>query len=356
LISVRLSEATVDRVAFTLDRSEGESLDITYASESLALLPHGDAALVAALPLALAAREPLRVELAVSSRLRSAVATIQDVYSVWWRSPESKISVETASTKPMRRGDRHGGVFSYDIASFHLALAPDSPDLLFAVDADLPPGIDGDRAGPTGDVPLVSTNLAEIAGAFGLDWHADYRGAALASVAHVVADLGRVDLPAPFSVHYLFPWGSHAMLDPLWSGDALEVCHRHVDVDWVDRLRLVAGEPGVVEHMRACTVEEAPSACGRCRGCLYLAAALQVIGRGGERPVDLEAVRDLDLAHYTALADTAVLLRHADRSTDLDLVEAVESAVRRLGPDDVRWPDNWFSYLAELGAERVGGS
>lgn len=351
MITVRQAEPSGDRVAFTLERSDGASWDLIHASEDLALRATGDAAVVAALPLAMAAREPLRVELEVSARLHAALDTVQDVLSVWWRSPESRITVDAVVGDPEPRGDRHGGVFSHDLASFHLALAPSAPDLLLEVDADLPAGFSRpDSAGPGGAPAVVSTNLARVGADFGLDWDAQYRGAALASVAHAVTDLGRIDLPAPYSVHYLFPWGSHTVLDPLWSGDGLDVRHRHAEVDWVQRLDLVATEPGALDGVRACHRPSAQGPCRRCRGCLFLVAGLRVLGQAGDRPLDLDALRALDLTHYTALADTAVLLRHAKRSADAPLVEALEAAVRRLEADEVRWPDNWFAYLGELGS------
>lgn len=351
MITVRLSEDSGERVCFVLDRSDGASIPLTYRSATLRLAASGDAALVAALPLAMAAREPLTIEMPVTPLLWAAVPTIMDVHAVWWRSPDVVIPVEADVVDPESRGTRHGGVFSQDLASFHLALAPDPPDLLFAVDADLAPDVDLEPVGPSGVVPVVATNLAEIGAGYGLGWHERYRGAALASVAHVLTDLGRVDLPAPFSVHYLFPWGSHAVLDPLWSGNGLEVRHRHAETDWIDRLRLVAGDHAALEGVRACQREQGQEPCGTCRGCLYLAAGLRVVKGDGAAPADLDALATLDLRHYTALADTAVLLRHADRSTDADLVQALEAAVRRLDPGDVQWPDNWFAYLAELGSD-----
>lgn len=349
MITVRRGEATDERVVFTVDRSDGPSRELVYESSALALTADGDAAAVAALPLAMSAREPLRLEMPVSSRLRAALGPAQDVLSVWWQAPEAKIAVEAVAGDPTGRGDVHGGVFSHDLASHHLALAPGAPDLLFVVDADVAPGPALDRVGPPGDLPIVSTNLADVGAEFGLGWHEQYRGAALASVAHVIRDLDRVDLPAPFSVHYLFPWGSHAVLDPLWSGAGLEVRHRHADRDWVERLDLVASEADALAQVRACRRPDGSGPCGTCRGCLHHDAGLRVLGRGGAA-LDLDALGALDLSHYTALADTAVLLRHADRATDPELVDAIESAVRRLGPDDVQWPQNWFAYLGELGS------
>jgi hypothetical protein len=350
VITVSLAAAAADRVTFTLEDPGAEPVDLTFRSSSLALRPSGDAALVAALPLAMRRGSPLHVDLAVSARLLAAVPTIQDVLAVWWRDAVSRVAVTSGAGRAPDGGDRHGGVVADDLESVHLALAPGAPDLLFAVRG---PGHErpASTPAPVADGPAVTTDLEAVGARFGLDWASQYRGAAVAATAHLVADLGRVDLPAPFSVHYLFPWASHAVLDPLWSGEALEVRHRHADTDWIDRLRLVARDPEMLARVRPCDRTLGPD-CGSCPGCLLFAAGLRVLGHDTTRSSAPDALVGLDLRHHTALADAAVLLRHADADADPALVGAVKAAIRRLGPEDVVWPDNWFASLAELGSAR----
>jgi hypothetical protein len=346
LITVRSSPAVGDDDVVFVMEGAAEPTEMRFRSATIPLRAHGDAALVAALPLAMRAGLPLHVDLAVSARLVSAVGTIQDVLAVWWRSSMSRVEVTTGRGAPPVGGDRHGGIVSDDLSSVHLAIAPGAPDLLFGVRAGR------DAPAPPAAVPVVDTNLAEVGLAFGLDWEAHYRGAAVAAVAHLVPDIGRVDLPAPFSVHYLFPWGSHAVLDPLWSGDGLEVRHRHAESDWIQRLALVASRPEALARVRFCEHGGASTPCRACRGCLFMAAGLRVVGHPEPPPFDPAAFAALDLRHHTVLADAAVLLRHADRDRHPGLVDAVEAGVRALGPGDVEWPDNWFAYLAELGSAR----
>lgn len=348
MIHVRLAFEDGRRVAYTLDQDGAPTRTLEFSCPDLPLGACGDAALVASLPLAMAAREPLRIELPVSRRLRDAIPSLLDIHAVWWRADDVHIGVETGAGALPTRGRAHGGAYRQDLASVNLDQNVDGPDILFAASDDtvVPARARTDRHGRP--VPVVTTNLRATAEAFGLRWEEQYRGPALAAVGHSLTDLGRLDLPAPFSVHYLFPWGSHALTDPLWSGDGLDVRHRHADIDWIDQLRFLVSVDDA-DRLDVCD-HGSDRGCGRCQPCLFLDAGRAVVA--DDRVIDHDAIAALDLAHHAVLADTAVLLRQARASGRTALVEALETAVRRLDPDDVVWPDNWFAYLSELGSAR----
>ena len=337
--------------------SSADPMTLRIESADLGLTPCGDAVMVAALPLAMQAGERLEVEQPVTKRLLEAVPTIQDILAVWWHL-DGRVSVDADLVESPAPGVVHAGVVDGSVQAVHLEGADDAPDRLIVVD-----GLAGERPHPTpADRPMVGSghpmrrasvvrmNAAGVGEAFGLDWETQYRGMATVAACHLLSDVGRVDLPAPFSVHYLFPWTSHPVLDPLWSGDEMTVRHRHGELDWIQRLRAVAALPGGVDQLRVCRSSDLVEGCGACPSCLVLSAGLAAIGLIPVTAVDLAGIEDLPVANYAALADMAVLLRHIDRTAQPALVDAVEAAVTRLEPASVHWPDNWLSFLTELGS------
>ncbi|MDQ3804974.1 MAG: hypothetical protein M3416_14235, partial [Acidobacteriota bacterium] len=82
------------------------------------------------------------------------------------------------------------------------------------------------------------------------------------------------------------PWGSHWQTDPLWSSDRLEVVHVGAELPRSDKLRAIAREPLVREHLRVCWENLAPEGnCSRCEKCLRTRLMLADCGELENFPV-----------------------------------------------------------------------
>ena len=109
---------------------------------------------------------------------------------------------------------------------------------------------------------LVTTPLAR--------WNMNH-GAVLASVALALPGLfARVLIAASTTYDQLYPWGSHPVLDPLWSTERLEVVHDGCEMGRIDKVRFIAGSQLVLDTLRVCpgfgertTAGSASSVCPR---------------------------------------------------------------------------------------------
>jgi hypothetical protein len=125
----------------------------------------------------------------------------------------------------------------------------------------------------------VSTNLTSR---FPTKWDAHYHGAAMASVALALSKgIGRVLVSASFYYPDLVPWGSHPMLDPLWSTERLELRHVGCEVRRSEKVRKIGRSPLALGSLNVCLAREnrgGPDNCGRCAKCVRTMVALQLLG------------------------------------------------------------------------------
>lgn len=197
--------------------------------------------------------------------------------------------------------------FTAGVDSFYSLLAGDHrpTHLLFVHGYDLPLD-DLDRraaasravqevAAARGLVPLeVETNLRHHHAFAQASWEHTH-GAALVCIALLLgAEVGTVVIPPSYATSRLIPWGSHPDLDQRWSVPGrLAVEHGNADPFRRERLRMVAADPLVHEHLRVCWAHLQPGTnCGRCEKCVRTMVDLEYLGQ-------LDAVttfpRDVDL-------------------------------------------------------------
>jgi hypothetical protein len=105
-------------------------------------------------------------------------------------------------------------------------------------------------------------------------------GLVLAAVAQLFQGvLGQVIVPASADYRNLKPWGSHPMLDPLWSSSALEVLHDGCEANRFDKARVVANNSLAQKYLRVCVRGDTPHTnCGRCYKCVSTMVGLKALG------------------------------------------------------------------------------
>ena len=111
--------------------------------------------------------------------------------------------------------------------------------------------------------------------------HWDFsHGAALASAALCLeGSISECIVASTCSYAQLHPWGSHPILDPLWSTDSLRFLHDGTEARRIDKLRVIAGNEWAMKHLRACDNPSSSGNCGACEKCLRTMVGLHVIGR-----------------------------------------------------------------------------
>lgn len=174
----------------------------------------------------------------------------------------------------------------------------------------------------------VETNVKQLREPH-VSWE-DYHGAALASVGLALAPhCNRVYIAASRSYADLSPWGSHPMIDPLWSTERVAIVHDGCEAMRLEKTQRIVDSAVVRRTLRVCW--ESPNGeynCGRCRKCLFAKARLRAIGalermstfdadldlRALARlPLDSPPVETTDLYQYVVEAGTDPALARALR-------------------------------------------
>jgi hypothetical protein len=127
-----------------------------------------------------------------------------------------------------------------------------------------------------------------------------YGGAALVAVALALEpNHGKIYIASSHTYDDLCPWGSHPLLDPLWSTEAVQIVHDGVETR-MNKLRVVVQHPEVLSRLRVCWENQGNYNCGRCEKCVRTMLALRALGvdHCAAFPYTLtpELVRRLDLS------------------------------------------------------------
>jgi hypothetical protein len=283
---------------------------------------------------------PLRVHGAVSPRLLANLPTILGVFHSWDSGYHQIPVVAQAGTpgEPVRPAT--ACFFSGGVDSFYTLLKHqhDITTIIFIHGFD----ISLDRARLR---ELVSQKIQHVATSLGktlievetnvkqlrepyVSWE-DYHGAALASVALALAPhCNRIYVAASRSYGDLSPWGSHPIVDPLWSTDSVAIVHDGCEATRLEKTQRIVESAVVRRTLRVCW--ESPNDeynCGRCRKCLFAKARLRAIGalervRTFDADLDLRALERLPLD--SPPVETTDLYRHVVRTgTDPALARAL---------------------------------
>jgi hypothetical protein len=280
--------------------------------------PAGDASawLACTLPLALYRHEDLYLDGEVSPLMLGGLEELQAVYASFDPAVR-RCRVRVAAEAPAREPKAGvGGMFSRGVDSMFTATRERQPELTHLVFCDtMEPILDervtaeelrlaGECASLLG-LPLVwvSMNFRDP-GAQIIEYQ-DYHGAGLATLGlSLSGGLGRAVLPPGGTYSLLVPAGSHPLLDPLFSTEALTVEHDSVAEPRAGKVRFLAEErPDLLPHLKVCQVENRSDNCGRCRKCMWTMICLQAAGalelaEGFPDEIDIEAIRELRLEHY----------------------------------------------------------
>jgi hypothetical protein len=312
---------------------------------------------VAMTPIAMKLGVPLNVPASISPRLRQGMLTAQRTLHAWH--PELRPIEIVAPGERTASSDGRGVAcfFTAGVDSFYSALRHrDRLDALIHVHGfDVPladrarreqvsPNVR--RAAEALELPLVEveTDLRLVSNRYAL-WGTQYHGAALASVALLTATrFGEVLIPATHSYRDLLPWGSHPLLDPLWSTEGMELVHDGA-VPRPEKLRLLGESEIAMRHLRVCFRHSLHGVsglnCGRCEKCLRTMAGLRAVGaleRCETFPGDLplRKLARVPVGDENAMAFTRENLAAARAAGDEELVRALRR-MARLGPWRARW-------------------
>ncbi len=328
----------------------------------------GSEPMVAALlPLTMLLKRPLRVEGHISPLFYSGCQQIVRLYHAWDRRLGAiELDVAVAPAAP-RAPKANACFFTGGVDSFYTLLKNlerehgDSriSHLIFIREhADGPPErrlVFENQAAKLRKVAsafhlglvLADTNLKSFTPLPGApwDWNAGSRLAAAGLC--LGGELRRLFVPSGDTYSTLSPWGSHPLVDPLWSTESLEFRHDGCEAFRSQKLEWrIIRSPVALENLTVCGYDATGLRnCGTCEKCLRTMIGLTALGAEAPpelfaAPLDLKRIRQLDggdrvIGYY--LRDNLRLLAASRHLPEL------ESAVRHaLRPSAKRWLQRHF--------------
>ena len=292
---------------------DGASSPLWWRSEQSPLSQRSDALVPALLPLAMRLDSPLDLPGTVSARLFGATGTAQDILHNW--DPTLQVvPIDAATVAPAPpAGSGVGCFFSGGVDSFYTVLRHRREIThlvtVYGFDIDVDNRVLRERvsarlrkaAAELGkELIEVETNIRRISDTHA-SWGKLYNGAALATVALLLAPaIRKMFIPASYTYATLFPWGSHPLLDPLWSTEGVDLIHDGCGARRTEKVAALATSSTALGTLRVCW-ENPDSAynCGRCEKCLRTMVNLQVAGALDrcttfDRPLDVRAFAALN--------------------------------------------------------------
>jgi hypothetical protein len=306
--------------------------------------------LAAILPSAMMLGWPLEIPGPVSLRLTNALSTIQIILRSWvTECREVPLRIETARSSPPAPGRLVASFFSGGVDSFYTLLKhrDEIGKIILVHGFDL-------RLEDMALRAKVSTSLREVAEQLGVrlvevetnvrsladryfPWKF-YHGSMLASVALLLApQMRKIYIAASDSYATLVPWGSHPLLDPLWSTEETELVHDGLEANRLEKVASIASSDVAMRYLRVCfpwsNGAEAAYNCGHCEKCLNTMACLRSAGALGR------------CTTFPPLLDLAALARlpPVDEFHRLDLREVLRSV--EVGARDPELADALRAWL-----------
>lgn len=291
----------------------------------------GDVWLAALLLPSMFAGEDLEVRLPVSARLTRTANEIQAIMHAWYPDFLNRITIRTPSVLPPAFPAREkagvavffsGGVDSWysllrnggevthlitvkgfdvpwrdrevwpEIVRVHERIAAELGKVLITVETDLRDQVD----------PSYGCFEKPFAADF---WGKAMHGAGMAAVGLLLENqFSRVIVPASWQYARLQPWGSHPLLDALWSNGRVEFWHDGAEASRLEKIRALAGSKIALEHLRVCPSDRPGRYnCGGCEKCRRTMLTLRLFGvldqaRSFDQPLDFRAVELMPVARY----------------------------------------------------------
>ncbi len=114
-------------------------------------------------------------------------------------------------------------------------------------------------------------------------WRLEYMGSFLAAIAHAFTPRFSVaSIASTYDYANLEPWGSHPLLDPLYSSNSLQIRHENAALSRLDKTKLVGEWDVALKHLRVCNEKSSYSEgnynCGECGKCVKTMAAFLSLG------------------------------------------------------------------------------
>ena len=292
---------------------------------------------------------PLVLECPVSDSTRRAVGTIQAILSTWY--PELHVVDVTAPRRRSfaRQKSRVAQLFTGGVDSFYtLNVHPEIDTFLYVHDlvhdtpevrARIHDLLGSVAAKKDATILEFASDIRTMLDRYG-EWGTQTHGAALASIAALVSgEIGTTFLPASHTYLDLYPWGSHPVLDHLWSGDRHQLIHDGADATRFQKIETVSRDSVALSSLRVCWMTNSEINCSRCEKCLRTMTSLEILGLLDRAttfngPLDLDQLRAVNLRNENDLSFAVENLEAARHAGRADIVEILDRLIQEFNQRD----------------------
>jgi len=280
-----------------------------------------DAMLPIGLMLSMATDQTLELESPVSAKLLQSSATVQDIFHSWYPKKLKRVEVhaDSRSHAPLQKDRLTLSTFTAGVDAFFTLDKhfDEVSSLLYVYGFDTPLKDKKLRARMSHHLNEAADHAGKtlIEGACNarrflnphLSWSKMSHGATISSFAILLSSHHELFyFPASYAYADLYPWGSHPLVDPLWSTEYLKVIHDGAEASRVEKTRTIAHNPSAQKHLRICFMKRGDYNCGTCSKCLRTKMALELEGRLDkfetlDNEIDLDELKRLGITSQSDL-------------------------------------------------------
>ncbi|MBD0425780.1 hypothetical protein [Aquisalinus flavus] len=320
------------RVTFGI--TDGETRhQVYFASTDMRLASRPEIEFVTSILPCMKKGRAFRAPAPLDPRLLASFEQIQDLYLAWvpglTRLPAK--AFESAAPRPRAGTGRVAAFFSGGVDSFYTLMKrrEEITDLIFVHGFDIKLGDEAlyretlamieHIAGETGkNLIRLETNIRPVLDSY-IGW--DYgHGPALAATAYLLSDqFDKIYIPSSQDYTHLFAFGSHPLLDPLWSLSDLDIVNDGAEARRIRKVEAIARHQIVLDTLRVCWMNpDSAYNCCRCEKCHRTMIALKVVGaldrcRTFPEPLRNENIRALKIVATNTRSFMTESMREAER-------------------------------------------
>ena len=315
--------------------------------------------LACALPAMRYGEKRIAIDAPICPELKDGLNTAMNYLIQWHGDPRQVITIEAplqSQASFPHKSPRAGCLFSGGIDALamlrdnHLNFAPEHPR--YIQDGILVYGVlnGEDKFDPSfqnvinaisttaqnAGINLIQVNTNANAHLRDLDsdysfWRFEYHGSFLAAIAHAFSPrLTTVSIASTYDIAHLEPWGSHPLLDPLYSNTDVKIRHENVSLSRLEKTKLVGEWDVALQNLRVCNEKESYSQgnynCGKCEKCVRTMTALLALGLLEKTSTFREKEVSKEL-----LLETCYLIDSYEENCYLELIEPL----KQIGRDDL---------------------
>ena len=179
-------------------------------------------------------------------------------------------------------------------------------------------------------------------------WRFEYHGSFLAAIAHAfVSRLSVASIASTYDFANLEPWGSHPLLDPLYSTTALQIRHENVALSRLEKIKLVGEWDVALKQLRVCnekaSYQEGNYNCGNCEKCVRTMTAFLALGMlhriATFKQKDVTKEKLVDTCYLSDSYEVNCyreLIKPLENIGRQDLVEGIEQIINRYYERDLK--------------------